>query len=81
MEVPVPDDIVPHVRETGKVPKYAHAGLTSHVLLAACRPSEVAREKDGNGLFTRALLRELEANDVTKISYVDLIRQVGRVSE
>ncbi|PBK64094.1 hypothetical protein ARMSODRAFT_962578 [Armillaria solidipes] len=53
--------------------------MTSHVVLAACKEYQFAREvkgKDGfNGFFTQALLRTLRSNDLTEEStYIDLIR-------
>ncbi|KAK0443864.1 hypothetical protein EV421DRAFT_2035292 [Armillaria borealis] len=53
--------------------------MTSHVVLAACKEYQFAREvkgKDGfNGFFTQALLRTLRSNDLTEQStYIDFIR-------
>ncbi|PBK64090.1 hypothetical protein ARMSODRAFT_1007392 [Armillaria solidipes] len=53
--------------------------MTSHVVLAACKEYQFAREvkgKDGfNGFFTQALLCTLRSNDLTEQStYIDLIR-------
>ncbi|KAK0193115.1 caspase domain-containing protein [Armillaria mellea] len=53
--------------------------MTSHVVLAACKEYQFAREvkgKDGfNGFFTQALLSTLRSNNLTEEStYIDLIR-------
>ncbi|KAK0489746.1 hypothetical protein EDD18DRAFT_1081062, partial [Armillaria luteobubalina] len=53
--------------------------MTSHVVLAACKEYQFAREvkgKDGfSGFFTQALLRTLRSGDLTEEStYIDLIR-------
>ncbi|KAF8154196.1 caspase domain-containing protein [Crassisporium funariophilum] len=56
-------------------------GLTSHVLLAACRQDQTAKESYGHGLFTCALLKTLQKVGYDKISYKDLIRllpDIGR---
>ena len=46
---------------------------TTHVLLAACREDQTAKEKDGRGSFTSALLRILDANSFDRITYKELI--------
>ncbi|KAI0319917.1 caspase domain-containing protein [Amylostereum chailletii] len=55
--------------------KFAYAGLSSHVLLAACSPNEIAMERNGRGMFTTALLKSLESS--RNVTYKDLIRDLG----
>ncbi|KAI0317872.1 caspase domain-containing protein [Amylostereum chailletii] len=56
--------------------KFLHAGLRSHVLLAACSAMEVAIEERGRGLFTRALLDVLNVVGTEKLTYKDLIERI-----
>ncbi|KAI0311621.1 hypothetical protein OF83DRAFT_1150129 [Amylostereum chailletii] len=62
-------------RAIGRHLGFLHAGLSSHVLLAACGKEEQAWEDDGRGAFTKELLRLLEELDrgMTQVSYTDLI--------
>ena len=53
--------------------------LLSHVLLAACRPSQKALEiygSNGGGAFTDTLLKILTSTDVTNLTYKDLMKRV-----
>ncbi|KAI0030583.1 hypothetical protein K488DRAFT_72058 [Vararia minispora EC-137] len=60
--------------------KFLHAGLSSHVLLAACGEEEEARERDGKGLFTHELIACLRQKGVDAFTYSDLIIDVGRLA-
>ncbi|KAG8721139.1 hypothetical protein FRC08_015437, partial [Ceratobasidium sp. 394] len=51
---------------------FAHRGLRSHVLLAACMASEVAWEREGRGAFTSAILSILKNAGVDKLTYTEL---------
>ncbi|KAG8727232.1 hypothetical protein FRC12_022680, partial [Ceratobasidium sp. 428] len=51
---------------------FAHRGLRSHVLLAACMATEVAWEREGRGEFTAALLSILKSPGVGKLTYTEL---------
>ncbi|KZV64156.1 hypothetical protein PENSPDRAFT_588869, partial [Peniophora sp. CONT] len=54
----------------------------SHVLLAACRRDEVARESsNGGGVFTEALLSTLRNISVHKTTYRDLIDFIAFIPE
>jgi hypothetical protein len=55
-------------------------GLASHVLLAACRPSEVARENDGRGAFTTKLLELLREIPPHELRYCDILDKIGPIS-
>jgi hypothetical protein len=50
---------------------------TSHVLLAATSAEHPAREEEGQGVFTRALLKFLRARqDTDMLTYKDIIRDL-----
>lgn len=61
--------------------KFLHAGLSSHVLLAACGEDEEARESEGKGLFTHELIARLRQKGVDVFTYSDLIIDVGRLAK
>ncbi|KAG8795058.1 hypothetical protein FRC12_018354 [Ceratobasidium sp. 428] len=62
-----------------KVPvRFSHTGIWSHVLLAACGASEVAYEHKDRGVFTSALLAVLNAMNVDKLTYNELIKRLCR---
>ncbi|KAI0312608.1 hypothetical protein OF83DRAFT_1145252 [Amylostereum chailletii] len=48
----------------------------SHVLLTACRGSEVAVEERGRGRFTRALLEVLRSIETTNVTYKEVIMRL-----
>ncbi|KAF9529620.1 caspase domain-containing protein [Crepidotus variabilis] len=50
--------------------------LTTHTLLAACSSSEQAREYEGRGQFTTALLQLLDSVDLSQLTYADIIDQI-----
>ncbi|KIM41893.1 hypothetical protein M413DRAFT_445103 [Hebeloma cylindrosporum] len=58
----------------------ARRGLASHVLLAACRPSELAREKDERGAFTTTLLKLLREVPPHELRYCDILHKIGPLS-
>ncbi|KAI0312157.1 hypothetical protein OF83DRAFT_1087200 [Amylostereum chailletii] len=83
LEEPLPEDIDEGIlkdSQTGRgasVPSgFAHAGLRSHVLLAACGAEEVALEQKGRGIFTRALLRALSVVGADRMTYTDLMSRI-----
>ena len=51
---------------------FARRGLRSHVLLAACRPLELAYERTSRGVFTVALLKTLVNIGIDKLTYATL---------
>ncbi|KAH6911977.1 caspase domain-containing protein [Coprinopsis sp. MPI-PUGE-AT-0042] len=57
------------------LPKFRHHGIESHILLAACKPEELAHEFQGQGQFTAALLHALKSLDIGSITYSELVRQ------
>ncbi|CCM00512.1 uncharacterized protein FIBRA_02546 [Fibroporia radiculosa] len=58
---------------------FAHGGLQSHVLLAACGTDERAREERERGLFTKALIEALMSYGTDKLTYADVIRRMSRL--
>ncbi|KAJ7232711.1 caspase domain-containing protein, partial [Mycena rebaudengoi] len=52
-------------------------GLRSHVLLAACMQGQEAKERQGHGAFTSALLRLLREEGVDKLTYKDVITRIS----
>lgn len=59
---------------------YFQGGTRSHVLLAACGAEEMAMEENDRGIFTTALIQKLEANGANRVSYAELIHQIGSLS-
>ena len=59
---------------------FAKFGTRSHVLMAACREGERAREEEGSGLFTRALLVALR-NCTNTVTYEELMGTLPKLSE
>ncbi|KAF8150599.1 caspase domain-containing protein [Crassisporium funariophilum] len=55
---------------------FLQSGLRSHVLLAACKSDERAREVKSSGDFTKALLYTLNTMSIDKITYTDLIEEL-----
>ena len=63
-------------RHISSVPGFANSATKSHVLLAACREKEKAHEQNRLGDFTKALLRELKAVPVHKLTYRELLERI-----
>ncbi|KAK0236293.1 caspase domain-containing protein [Armillaria nabsnona] len=61
---------------TQAVAGFAGTPRDSHVLLAACSRSQTAKEVDGKGLFTRALLKVMRESSMTRgeLTYTSLMR-------
>jgi hypothetical protein len=62
-----------NARGLAKENNLRHAGMGSHVLLAACGEEEEARELNGRGLFTEELLIRLKLCGVDGYTYEGLI--------
>ncbi|VDB88534.1 unnamed protein product [Peniophora sp. CBMAI 1063] len=58
---------------------FSLSGTKSHVLLAACRESEKAKEDEDGGVFTRSLLNALRTLELHKTTYQDLMEQIINV--
>lgn len=70
----------PSTRSSSTFGSFAQYSETSHVFLAACGPNELAREKDGQGVFTSAFLKTLRSQrDINTCTYEDVLRQIGHL--
>ncbi len=84
---PVPKDLDKEIcqssrtRATKVSTGFLYTGLRSHVLLAACAPQEKAREDNGRGAFTQALLKTLRSLGTERLSYSDLVARLPRLEE
>ena len=58
---------------------FAHGGLRSHVLLAACGSEESALERSSRGLFTQKLLDALTTFEIDKLTYAGLLQRMPRL--
>jgi hydroxyethylthiazole kinase-like sugar kinase family protein len=67
-------------RAAGPAEGFAHTGVNSHILLAACGAAERAQEKGRRGAFTKALLDTLNRLDTEKTTYTDLISRIPQLS-
>ncbi|KAG7440940.1 uncharacterized protein BT62DRAFT_1080460 [Guyanagaster necrorhizus] len=66
-------DIEPDARASVITKGFEKSGLSSHMLLSACKAGQAAMEKLGRGAFTSALLILLQDNGVDKLTYKDVI--------
>ncbi|TFK37085.1 caspase domain-containing protein [Crucibulum laeve] len=53
--------------------RFARAGLASHVLLAACREDQTAKETADGGIFTAALLDAFNKVGINSVTYEDVV--------
>ena len=67
-------------RNTGTGRGYRRIPET-HVLLAACREDQTARENNRGGQFTIALLETLKKNRFDTITYKDLILRLPNIGQ
>ncbi|KAH7923100.1 hypothetical protein BV22DRAFT_1130887 [Leucogyrophana mollusca] len=58
----------------------AQSGRLSHVLLAACGADELAREENGRGVFTLALIEALKRFGADKLTYAELLQRLPPLS-
>lgn len=68
-------------RSTQIAPGFLQSGLMSHVLLAACGAKELAKEQQGRGVFTQALLEVLSTVGADKATYTDLVKRIHALPE
>ncbi|KAG9123527.1 hypothetical protein FRC07_014827 [Ceratobasidium sp. 392] len=69
----IDQDIIRGHRSSSIPSGFAHAGLRSHVLLAACMATEIAWEREGQGAFTSAILSILKGRGLDHLTYTELI--------
>ncbi|KDR74400.1 hypothetical protein GALMADRAFT_227461 [Galerina marginata CBS 339.88] len=76
--VPLPSDFQLHGRLDQEIWSLfpTNNGLRSRVLLSACGPSDQAREFEGRGRFTAALLDLLESCQIDKLRYCDIVSRM-----
>jgi len=80
---PVPAELDQHIwgelirsRGTDISPGFLQTSLRSHVLLTACGAKERAKEKNGRGAFTKAILDVLNTVSANTITYVDVLQRM-----
>lgn len=56
-------------------------GLQSHILIAACKSTELARELDGKGKFSNAFLRLLRSIGYQRLRYSDITKYLDEIGE
>lgn len=62
--------------------RFGVRGLGSHVLLAACKETEVAREEGRRGRFTSALLELLnEEGRLETLTYSDILKHIKPIKQ
>ncbi|KAK0187315.1 caspase domain-containing protein [Armillaria mellea] len=78
-----PPDIAPNTRADSVAEGFQTAGLSSHVLLAACKAGEVARENSEGGSkrgeFTLGLLKLLREKGI-KLTYEEIIHNLQNLT-
>ncbi|KAF8875734.1 caspase domain-containing protein [Gymnopilus junonius] len=66
-------------RRKGTIDHYRPAGLQSHMLIAACGASEQAKEINGHGNFSVALLKLFKTHSPDKLRYCDILTQMDAI--
>jgi hypothetical protein len=64
---------LPGTRATSIAEGFQTSGLLSHVLLAACTKEQTAKERQGRGAFTQAILALWKKESVELLTYKDVI--------
>ncbi|KZV65119.1 hypothetical protein PENSPDRAFT_690182 [Peniophora sp. CONT] len=70
---------VPKDRSASVLSGFFMSGSSSHVLLAACRESEHARERQSQGMFTGVLLEALREVATDKVTYRELMARIRNI--
>ena len=60
---------------------FQYHGLRSHILLSACGAKEIAREDQGMGVFTAALLKLLSEISTHNVTYARLLQLLPSLPE
>ncbi|KAL0066446.1 hypothetical protein AAF712_006488 [Marasmius tenuissimus] len=63
-------------RATVAAKGYEKKGLQSHVLLAACRQGQTAKERQSSGAFTSQLIPLLREEGLDRITYKEIIKRL-----
>ena len=61
------------------VTTFASGAFNTHVLLAACSDTELARESGGRGRFTTALLNLLYVTPLERLSYYEILTLMEKI--
>ncbi|KAG8825464.1 hypothetical protein FRC17_008636 [Serendipita sp. 399] len=64
------------VERVGISTGFEYYGDASHVLMAACAPDETAKEINGRGSFTKALLKTITTFGIENMTYDSLIKRL-----
>jgi len=76
----LPELPIPVGRNTQIPTRFGVRGLGSHVLVAACKETETAKEEDGRGRFTLALLELLNKEGrLEKLTYSDILKELNPI--
>ncbi|KDR74093.1 hypothetical protein GALMADRAFT_71556 [Galerina marginata CBS 339.88] len=59
--------------------RFRHAGLESHMLIAACGSAELAKESYGRGEFSTAFLKLLNTHPPDKLRYRDILTHMDAI--
>ncbi|KIJ56325.1 hypothetical protein M422DRAFT_239546 [Sphaerobolus stellatus SS14] len=73
------EDSSSHYRIMSFCPGFCDKGIRSHMLLAACSESELAREENGQGNFTSALLDLLRTSNAFDLTYACLLQRIRKI--
>ena len=58
---------------------FASGAFNTHVLLAACSDTELAKESGGRGRFTTALLNLLNVTPLERLSYSEILTLMEKI--
>jgi len=68
-------------RSSDTFPDLLRGDLKSHILIAACSSSELAKEVNGHGSFSSALLKLLYSISPDEIRYSDILNYMDMIPE
>jgi hypothetical protein len=81
----IPDDLDVDIwggkRALSVLPQLRHVGSASYVFLSACSSSELAKEDNGRGYFTSALLKLLKEVGSRTLPCSQIITCIGKIPE
>jgi len=80
----LPDDLDSDITESARAMQpatrtFASGAFNTHILLAACGDTELARESGGQGKFTRALLNLLYITPLERLSYDEILTLMEKI--
>ncbi|KAF8200311.1 caspase domain-containing protein [Pholiota molesta] len=81
----IPDDLDVDIwggkRALSVLPRLRHVGSASYVFFSACSSSELAKEDNGRGYFTSALLKLLKEVGSRTLPCSQIITRIGRIHD